>query len=135
MNPVRTKHNAMILGTGVDIVEVARMKSAYERWGIQFAEKVLTPSERDSLLIRKDSAVYLASRFAAKEAFLKALGTGFSRGISWHDMEVVRKKGERPYLSISGAACDIMKKMGAEKVHLSISHEKKYAIAQVILEK
>jgi len=125
----------MILGTGIDIVEIARIKRAYDRWGIRFAERVLTAPEREAMLARKDEATYLASRFAAKEAFLKALGTGYAHGISWHDMEVRRKKGERPHLTIGGRAHDLMKEMNAETVHLSLSHEKKFAIAQVILEK
>jgi len=124
----------MIIGTGVDIVEIARMEKAYNKWGIHFAQRILTKSEIEALLARKDGPTYLASRFAAKEAFLKALGTGYSQGISWHDMEVIRKRGERPYLNISGKAYSLMKKAGAHEPHLSLSHEKKFAIAQVILE-
>ena len=124
----------MILGTGIDIVEVARMKRAYDRWGPRFAERILTEAERSAMLARNDGATYLASRFAAKEAFLKALGTGYAQGVSWYDMEVLRKKGERPCLHVSGRARELMKAMTAEKIHLSISHEKKFALAQVILE-
>ncbi len=124
----------MIIGTGIDIVEIARIKSVNDRWGDRFAERILTIKERSDLKNRRDSETYIASRFAAKEAFLKALGTGYAHGISWHDMEVARKKGKRPSLHISGRALEIMNEMNVGSIHLSISHEKKYAVAQVILE-
>ena len=124
----------MILGTGIDIVELSRIKSAYERWGDQFSRRILTSPEIAILKKRKVIDGYLGSRFAAKEAFLKALGSGYSDGISWQDMEVVRAEGERPLLKVTGRAREIMDEMGASNIHLSISHEKKYAVAQVILE-
>ncbi len=124
----------MIVGTGIDIVEIARIKSVNDRWGDRFAERILTKRELSDLKIRRDSETYIASRFAAKEAFLKALGTGYADGISWHDMEVARKKGQRPTLHISGRALEIMNNMSVGRTHLSISHEKKYAVAQVVLE-
>jgi len=124
----------MIIGTGIDIVELSRISKAYDKWGARLAEKLLTPGEVEILLARKDSAAYLASRFAAKEAFLKALGTGYSRGIGWHDIEVSRIAGQRPLLRIGGKAKEIMSNIGATRAHLSMSHEKNYALAQVILE-
>ena len=124
----------MILGTGVDIVELARMRSAWERWGERFAERLLTASESAEFGRRKDKAAFLASRFAAKEAFLKALGTGYADGISWQEMAVCRPDGKRPQLTITGQARRLMEGMGATAAHLSISHERNYAVAQVILE-
>ncbi len=124
----------MIIGTGVDIVELARVKSAHGRWGKRIIERVLTPREVEQVSERKDVYAYFASRFAAKEAFLKALGTGFTRGVSWKDMEVKRNEGQRPFFHISGRAKEIMDGLGVKTVHLSMSHEKKYAVAQVILE-
>lgn len=124
----------MIIGTGIDIVELSRIKSAYDRWGAQFAERILASDEFDILKKRKEVYSYLGSRFAAKEAFLKALGTGYADGISWQDMKIERVEGERPSIKVAGRAREIMAQIGVTNIHLSISHEKKYAVAQVILE-
>ena len=124
----------MILGTGIDIVEIGRFREAHEKWGDKLIGKILKPVELAAVKDKKDIFPSLSARFAAKEAFLKALGTGFSRGISWHDMEIKREKGHRPFLSISGRALEIMKEMGVKNIHLSMSHERHYAVAQVILE-
>jgi holo-[acyl-carrier protein] synthase len=123
-----------ILGTGIDIVENARISKASNRWGDRFLMRLFTPSEIECVGKRADRAGYFASRFAAKEAFLKALGTGFSKGIRWVDMEVVRPEGQRPTMIISGRAQELMDQMGVKTIHLSLSHERKYSIAQVILE-
>ena len=124
----------MIIGTGIDIVELSRIKSAYDRWGVQFAERILASEEMDILKNKKEICSYLGSRFAAKEAFLKALGTGYADGVSWHDMEIERLEGDRPSIKVAGRAREILDQIGATNIHLSISHEKKYAVAQVILE-
>ncbi len=124
----------MIIGTGIDIVELSRIKKVYDRWGVQFAERILASEEMDILKKRKEIYSYLGSRFAAKEAFLKALGTGYSDGISWQDMEIERVEGERPSMKVVGRAREILDQIGATNIHLSISHEKKYTVAQVILE-
>lgn len=124
----------MIIGTGIDIVELSRIKSAYDRWGSQFAERILAGEEIDILKKRKEIYSYLGSRFAAKEAFLKALGTGYADGISWQDMKIERLEGERPSIKVAGRAREILDQIGATNIHLSISHEKKYTVAQVILE-
>ncbi len=124
----------MILGTGIDIVELSRIKKAYDRWGVQFAERILASEEIAILKKRKEIYSYLGSRFAAKEAFLKSLGTGYADGISWQDMEIERLEGERPSIKVAGRAREILDQIGATNIHLSISHEKKYAVAQVILE-
>ena len=123
-----------ILGTGIDIVENDRIREACNRWGDRFLNRVFTPSEIEKVGKRADKVGYFASRFAAKEAFLKALGTGFSKGIKWVNMEVVRLEGRRPTMIISGRAQELMDSMGVKTIHLSLSHERKYSIAQVILE-
>lgn len=124
----------MIIGTGIDIVEISRIRDSYGKWGERFLSRVLTGGELSFVESKRNIYPYIASRFAAKEAFLKALGTGLSMGISWMDIEVKRKKGQRPFFNITGKARDILERDGVKKVHLSISHEKNYAVAQVILE-
>jgi holo-[acyl-carrier protein] synthase len=124
----------MIVGTGIDIVEIFRMKKAHERWGERFFKRILTTGELAHLKDRRDVYPYVSSRFAAKEAFVKALGTGFSQGLSWMDLEVKRERGQRPFFNISGMALAIMEQNGVKNVHLSMSHERAYAVAQVILE-
>jgi len=124
----------LIIGVGVDIVELSRIRSAHKRWGERLLVRLFTKGELEFMAARADVCPYLASRFAAKEAFLKALGTGFARGISWQDMEVIREEGRRPFFNISGRALQIMEEMGVKNIHLSMSHERKYSVAQVILE-
>ncbi len=124
----------MVVGTGIDIVRISRIKQAHERWGNKFFKRVFTENEIRSAVERKDIFPHLSSRFAAKEAFVKALGTGFSNGISWKDIEIKREKGHRPFFSISGVALILMNRHGIKTCHLSISHEGDYAIAQVVLE-
>ncbi len=124
----------MIVGTGIDIVQVSRIEKAHKRWGDRFAGRLFTEGELDHVEGKRDIYPSLAARFAAKEAFLKALGTGFARGVSWHDMEVRREEGQRPFFHISGKAKEIMDGCGARRAHLSMSHEREYALAQVILE-
>ncbi|MBE9536748.1 MAG: holo-ACP synthase [Proteobacteria bacterium] len=123
-----------MLGTGIDIVENDRIRKACKRWEDRFLKRVFTPSEIERAGKRADKSAYFASRFAAKEAFLKALGTGLSGGIKWTDMEVVSLEGRRPLLSVSGRAQEFMDRMGVKTSHLSLSHERKYSIAQVVLE-
>jgi len=124
----------VLLGTGIDIVRISRFRLAHERWGARFFKRVFTESEIKSAEGRKDIFSFFSARFAAKEAFVKALGTGFSNGISWKDIEIKREKGQRPFFNISGVALTLMNRHGIKKCHLSISHEGDYAVAQVILE-
>ncbi|MEJ7623980.1 MAG: holo-ACP synthase [Pyrinomonadaceae bacterium] len=124
----------MILGTGIDIVEVYRIKQTIARTP-RFAERVFTDAERAYCEARGVAAAQsYAGRFAAKEAFLKALGTGWRGKITWHDVEVVASQGGSPTLNITGEAFQIVKERGAERIHVAISHTAKYAVAQVILE-
>jgi len=124
----------MIVGTGVDITEVARIKAAVDRFGDRFLNRVFTPAEVRYCVSKVNAAERLAARFAAKEAGMKAIGTGLRHGITWHDVEVVRLPGQRPNLKFSGKAAEFAERLGCRRVHLSLSHTKEQAIAYVILE-
>lgn len=125
----------MILSIGIDIVEVYRIRAVLARTP-RFCERVFTPQER-AFCEGKGAAApqSYAGRFAAKEAFLKALKTGWRGKITWQDIEVVSDDQGVPELNITGEAKKILKTRGANRVHLSISHTAKHAIAEVILEK
>ena len=127
----------MLVGMGTDIVEVERISAGLERFGPRYAAKILSPAEL-ALLAPGGGlppAVRLAGRFAAKEAAVKALGTGFSAGIGLHDVEILADAGGRPLLSFTGWALMRLQQLGARSLHVSISHERHYAVAVVILEK
>ncbi|HEX3000530.1 MAG TPA: holo-[acyl-carrier-protein] synthase [Armatimonadota bacterium] len=125
----------MIVGTGIDIVEVPRIAAAIARHGDRFLQRVFTADEIrycDSKLNRMER---LAARFAAKEAGMKAIGTGWRCGITWQQIEVQRESSGQPTLAFSGKAAEFAKNLGARRAFLSMSHTAEYAIAQVILEK
>ncbi len=124
----------MILGVGLDVVAVARIDDLLARRGERFLERVFTPAERAACEGRVDRSRALAARFAAKEAGMKALGTGWSGGVGWQDFEVTGGGGAPPRLALSGAAADRSREMGVERVHLSLSHDGGVAAAVVILE-
>jgi holo-[acyl-carrier protein] synthase len=125
---------SMIVGTGVDITEVPRIHQALERHGERFLKRVFTPEEIRYCTGKHNVAERLAARFAAKEAGMKAIGTGLRGGITWKDMEVVRRPGQRPQLRYSGRAAEIATALGCRRTHLSLSHTAEQAIAHVILE-
>lgn len=124
----------MIVGTGVDIAEVPRIKASLERFGERFLRRLFTSEEARYCLGKPNTEERLAARFAAKEAGMKALGTGLRHGITWHDLEVVRLPGQRPVLKLSGKAAEFASRMGCRRIHLSLSHTADHAIAYVILE-
>jgi len=125
----------MILSIGIDIVEVYRIRATLARTP-RFAERVFTVDERAYCEAKGVAASQsYAGRFAAKEAFLKALKTGWRGKITWHDIEVDSDEDGIPTLNITGEARQILKTSGANRVHLSISHTTDHAVAQVILEK
>ena len=124
----------MIVGTGVDITEVPRIRQLLERYGERFLRRVFTSEEIRYCSGKPNVAERLAARFAAKEAAMKAIGTGLRGGITWKDMEVVRQPGQRPMLEYHGRAAEIAAKLGCKRTHLSISHTAEQAIAHVILE-
>ena len=124
----------MIIGMGVDIAEVSRVRSAIERHGETFLRRLFTPKEREYCEQFKNKYERYAGRFAAKEAGMKALGTGWRRGVRWVDLEVVREKGGRPTLALAGEAAKIAGQLGVKRIAMSITHTKDQALAQVIFE-
>jgi holo-[acyl-carrier protein] synthase len=124
----------MIVGMGVDIAEVKRIQGAIERHGEVFLRRVYTTEEREYCEQFKNKYERYAGRFAAKEAAMKALGTGWRRGVRWVDLEVVREKNGRPALSLGGVAKKIADQLGVRHIALSITHTESQALAQVIFE-
>jgi holo-[acyl-carrier protein] synthase len=125
----------VIISIGIDIIEVARIREVLLRTP-RFAERVFTPAERQYCDSRGVvSAQHYAARFAAKEATLKALQTGWRGGISWQDVEVASKENGAPYLIFTGQVLEVFKNFSATATHLSLSHTSEHAIAQVILER
>jgi holo-[acyl-carrier protein] synthase len=125
----------VIISIGIDIIEVARIREVLLRTP-RFADRVYTAAERaycDSRGVV--AAQHYAARFAAKEAALKALQTGWRGGISWQDIEVAARESGAPYLIFTGEVLAVYKKFGATATHLTISHTSEHAIAQVILER
>lgn len=124
----------MIVGMGVDIAEVGRVRSAIERFGDRFLHRVFTEGEIRYCASKANKYERFAARFAAKEAALKAIGTGLSRGISWQDVEVVREPSGRPTLVYKAKAAEFAKRLGMRRVSISLTHTEQIAFAQVILE-
>ena len=124
----------MIVGMGIDIAEVERIRGAIERHGEVFLRRIFTAREREYCERFKNKYERYAGRFAVKEAAMKALGTGWSRGVRWVDIEVVRQKGGRPTLALEGEARKIGEKLGVKSIALSITHTASQAYAQVIFE-
>lgn len=125
----------MIIGTGVDIVEIERIRKVIERQGGRFIDRVFTLEEQQFCRRHRDSAPHFAARFAAKEALFKALGTGWAKGVTWLDAEVRREQAEAPEIILYGEAQKKRVQLGAGRVHLSLSHSEQWAVAMVILEK
>jgi holo-[acyl-carrier protein] synthase len=124
----------MILGTGIDIIEVERIEASYEKFGDRFLNRILVAGEMEYCLSHKKPGPFLAARFAAKEAVSKAFGTGIGAQLSWQDIEVKRKESGEPYVVMHGKGAELMKQRGARIVHLTISHTEKHATAMAILE-
>lgn len=127
-------HLDMIVGTGIDIAEVPRIRQSIERFGDRFLHRVFTEGEMRYCDSKANRAERYAARFAAKEAAMKALGTGWNHGVRWRDCEVVRMPGGRPTIMFHGKAAEFAARLGAKNAALSISHTAEQAIAQVILE-
>lgn len=125
----------MIAGIGVDLSRIDRFYRLLDLGKEGVIDRIFTEGEKDYCLDKKYPASHLAVRFAAKEAFLKAIGLGLRRGISWHDMEVVRDELGAPALKLSGQAAKIFEEGRFSAVHLSYSHDGQYAVANVILER
>lgn len=124
----------MIVGMGIDIIEVPRVEAAIARFGTRFVQRVFTDAEIRYCESKQNKFERFAGRFAAKEAALKAIGTGWKRGVAWRDVEVSREPSGKPTIAFSGKAAEFAKRLGVRRASLSISHTAEQAIAQVILE-
>ncbi len=127
-------YSGMIVGTGIDVVEVPRVAAALERFGRRFVERIFTEEEIRYCDSKANPAERYAARFAAKEAAMKAIGTGWNHGVRWRDVEVRRARGGRPTLVLSGKAAEFAQQLGAVRSQISITHTAAEAIAHVILE-
>src|SRR3954451_5570869 len=124
----------MILGIGIDIIEVARIQASYERFGDRFVNRILLPNEISYCLSHKVPGPFLAVRFAAKEAISKAFGTGIGAQLGWQDMEICRKESGEPFVVLHGGGEKLLKQRGARMVLVSLSHTQAHAAAVAILE-
>jgi holo-[acyl-carrier protein] synthase len=124
----------MIVGTGIDIAEVDRIANSIARFGRRFVERVFTADEIRYCESKANKTERYAARFAAKEAGMKAIGTGWDRGVTWRDVEVRRQPGSRPTIVFHNKAGEFFRQLRAVRAHLSITHTKDSAMAQVILE-
>lgn len=124
----------MILGTGIDIIEVARIAASHEKFGERFLKRVLRPAEIAYAMAHRNPAPFLAVRFAAKEAVSKAFGTGIGAQLGWQDVEVGRKESGEPFVTLYDRGLELFEKRKAVRVHLSLSHTDNYAAAVAVLE-
>ncbi len=124
----------MIVGTGIDIAEVPRIAAAIERFGERFLRRIFTENEIRYCESKANRIERYAARFAAKEAAMKAIGTGWRHGVAWIDIEVRREPGGRPTVAFTGRAGEFAARLGVKRAALSLSHTKEQAVASVILE-
>lgn len=124
----------MILGSGIDIIEVERIRLSLDRYGDRFLQRILLPSEIAYCLAHPHPAPHVAARFAAKEAVSKAFGTGIGTALSWHDLEIERNPSGAPSVRLHGNGPRLLSDRGARRLHLSLSHTRTYAVATAILE-
>jgi len=124
----------MILGTGIDIIEVGRIASSYEKFGERFVNRILHADEIAYCLSHKNPAPFLAARFAAKEAISKAFGTGIGAALGWQDMEIRRKESGEPFVVLHDKGEKLFASRGAKRLLISLSHTANYAAATAILE-
>jgi holo-[acyl-carrier protein] synthase len=125
----------MIVGIGIDLIEIERIRGVYTRHPVRFVDRLLTEAEKAYVLAHKDPTQRLAGRFAAKEAALKALGTGLAEGIRWKDVEILPDERGKPVLKLYEKAALRAQALGAGILHATITHSDTFAMAQVILEK
>jgi len=124
----------VIVGTGVDLAEVPRIRASVERFGAKFVERIYTPREIAYVERKANKYERYAARFAAKEAGMKALGTGWRRGVRWQDFEVINLPSGRPTLHLHGAAKAIGEQLGVKRISLSLTHTSETGLAYVIFE-
>lgn len=124
----------MILGLGIDIIEVARIRSSYEKFGERFLKRILHPNEIAYCLSHRDPGPFLAARFAAKEAISKAFGTGIGAQLGWQDLEVARKESGEPFVILHERGQALLNARGARAVLISLSHTQSHAATVAVLE-
>ena len=124
----------MIVGTGVDLAEVPRIRASIERFGDRFVKRIFTNSEIAYVERKANRYERYAARFAAKEAGMKAIGTGWKRGVTWQDFEVANLPSGKPTLRLHGMAAAISAKLGVRNISLSLTHTEQFGMAHVILE-
>ena len=125
----------MILGIGIDIIEVARVQASHERFGERFLNRLLLADEIAYCLSHKNPAPFIAARFAAKEAISKAFGAGIGAQLGWRDMEIGRKKSGEPFVILHGKGKKLFKSRRAKRLLVSLSHTANYAAATAVLER
>lgn len=125
----------MIFGTGIDIIEVERIKKSIEKYPGRFEQKVFTQKEVAYCHSQADPAKHFAARFSVKEAVLKCFGTGITGGILWKDIEVGKYESGQPVLNLYGKGKELFSKLKLKRIHISITHDKNYAVAHAIAEK
>ena len=124
----------MILGIGIDLIEVERIRSSFQKFGDRFAQRILRPAEISYCLQHRDPAPFLAVRFAAKEAISKAFGTGIGAELGWHDLEISRKPSGEPYVVLHEKGAALFATRGGVSMHISLSHTVQHATAFAVLE-
>lgn len=124
----------MILGVGIDIIEVARVTASLEKFGERFGQRILLPAEMEYCLSHKHPSPFVAARFAAKEAISKAFGTGIGAALGWQDIEIAHKKSGEPFVILHGKGEELFKSRKAKNLVVSISHTQAYAAVVAILE-
>jgi holo-[acyl-carrier protein] synthase len=124
----------MILGVGIDIIEVARIVASLEKFGHRFGERILSGEETAYCLAHNSPAPFVAARFAAKEAISKAFGTGIGAHLGWQDMEIAHRKSGEPYVILHGKGKKLFESRNAKTILVSISHTKEYAAVVAVLE-
>jgi holo-[acyl-carrier protein] synthase len=124
----------VIVGTGVDLAEVPRIEASIARFGRRFIERIFTPREIAYVERKANRGERYAARFAAKEAGMKAIGTGWRRGVRWHDFEVANLPSGKPTLRLDGMAAEVARGLGVRNISLSLTHTREYGMAHVILE-
>ncbi|MCX8091964.1 MAG: holo-ACP synthase [Verrucomicrobiae bacterium] len=124
----------MIIGVGIDIIEVSRVAAAVERFGDRFLQRILLPDEIAYCRAHREPAPFIAGRFAAKEAVSKAFGTGIGAQLGWHDMEIRHRDSGAPFVVLHGNAVPLLQQRGGHSLWISLSHTDHYAAAVAILE-
>ena len=124
----------MILGIGIDIIEIARITASLEKFGERFGQRILLPDEMAYCLSHRHPAPFVAARFAAKEAISKAFGTGIGEQLGWRDMQICRKESGEPFVVLHGKGQELFNSRGAENLLLTLSHTENYATAMAVLE-